>query len=281
MRCPILSEEPTTNDEIRIRKILKVERETPTISTLYFNDPRAARAEPGQYIMIWLPGHGEVPMSLSMISPPERSAVTIRERGETTRALLASRKGDRIGVRGPYGKGYRVTEGRSLLVGGGTGVASLAPLAERLAELESEIYFILGTETIRETLFLERLDHLEGTRIELIVTTEDGSLGLKGRPTDPARRLIEEKEFEMVYTCGPEMMMREIFNITEKRGVQLQASLERIIKCGIGLCGHCGIGPYLVCKDGPVFSSDQLRKIEDEFGIRTRDHTGRYTTIEQ
>jgi dihydroorotate dehydrogenase electron transfer subunit len=268
-----LSEDPTHIDTPRIQLIERIEKETPTVSTILFNDPMCATAEPGQYAMIWVPGVGEVPMSLSLMEPPDRSAITVRVRGGTTEALLNLRQKDQIGIRGPYGRGYTLTEGRTLLIGGGTGIASLIPLAERLTDIGSEIVFISGAERKEELLLLNRISRLEGGKFRLMVTTEDGSLGIKGTPVDPARKLMKKGAFDMIYTCGPELMMREIFDIAEKRRLRLQASLERIIKCGIGLCGHCGIGPYLVCKDGPVFTSDQLREVKDEFGIITRDHS--------
>lgn len=275
-----MSEERIAIDTLRIRPIKGVKKETPTVSTLFFNDSRCATAEPGQYAMIWMPGIGEVPMSLSVMDPPERSAITVRKRGKTTEALLACSIGDPIGVRGPYGRGYSPIRGRALLIGGGTGVASLTALAENLVKNGSEIVFVLGADCEEEVLFPNRLKQLEGDRFRLIVTTEDGSAGIKGRPTATVRSLIKKNSFDMVYTCGPELMMREIFDISEETELQLQASLERIIKCGVGLCGHCSIGPYRVCKDGPVFPSSELREVIDEFGRYTRDHLGRRIPLE-
>ncbi len=274
-----MSEEPIHIDTPRIQRIERIEKETPTVSTILFKDPMCATAEPGQYAMIWIPGAGEVPMSLSLMEPPDRSAITVRARGGTTEALLNLRQRDQIGIRGPYGRGYILTEGRTLLIGGGTGIASLTPLAERLTDIGSEIVFISGAEREKELLLLNRINRLEGDKFRLIVTTEDGSIGIRGTPVDPARKLMKKGAFDMIYTCGPELMMREIFDIAEKRRLRLQASLERIFKCGIGLCGHCGIGPYLVCKDGPVFTSDQLREVKDEFGIITRDHSCKIVSL--
>lgn len=274
-----MSEDHISIDILRVHRIERIERETPTISTIFFSDSRCANADPGQYAMIWIPGAGEVPMSLSVIGPAERTAITVRSRGETTEALLALDLGEQIGVRGPYGKGYTLSKGKALLIGGGTGVASLSPLAEKLMELNSEVAFVLGAEREEEVLFANRLSRLEGDRFRLVVTTEDGSVGIKGRATESARRLMEKERFDKVYTCGPELMMREIFNITEEKGLELEASLERIIKCGIGLCGQCSIGPYMICKDGPVFTSDQLRELTDEFGIFTRDSTGKIVPL--
>ncbi|UCD73408.1 MAG: hypothetical protein JSW01_01840, partial [Candidatus Bathyarchaeota archaeon] len=104
-----MSEEPIHIDTLRIQNIERIQKETPTVSTILFNDPMCATAEPGQYAMIWAPGAGEVPMSLSLMDPPDRSAITVRVRGETTETLLNLRKNDQIGIRGPYGRGYALS----------------------------------------------------------------------------------------------------------------------------------------------------------------------------
>lgn len=86
---------------------------------------------------------------------------------------------------------------------------------------------------------------------------------------------MDERQFDVVYTCGPELMMALIFSSAEDRGIQVQASLERYIKCAVGLCGSCAIGPYRVCKDGPVLTTDQLKVVRDEFGLQRMDPSGR------
>ncbi len=120
---------------------------------------------------------------------------------------------------------------------------------------------------------------LHGEKTQLIATTEDGSYGTKGLATKPLQRLLERERFDMIYTCGPEQMMRKVFDLAEKYGVALEASLERLMRCAIGLCGSCVIGRYRVCKDGPVFTAEQLRDVESEFGISKRDFNGRKISL--
>ena len=101
----------------------------------------------------------------------------------------------------------------------------------------------------------------------LITTTEDGTAGLQCLVTQPLADLLAKEKFDMIYTCGPEIMVKKIFELTEKNKLPLEASLERLMRCGIGLCGSCMIGKYRVCRDGPVFNAAQLREMQEELGI--------------
>jgi dihydroorotate dehydrogenase electron transfer subunit len=85
--------------------------------------------------------------------------------------------------------------------------------------------------------------------------------------TEPLEKLFSKEKFDMVYTCGPELMVRQVFELAEQRGIALEASLERLMRCSIGLCGSCVIGRYRVCRDGPVFNAAQLSEMKDELGI--------------
>ena len=113
------------------------------------------------------------------------------------------------------------------------------------------------------------MQELEGVCQEknIITTTEDGTAGLQCLVTQPLANLLDKESFDMIYTCGPEVMVKKIFEMTEQRKLPLEASLERLMRCGIGLCGSCVIGKYRVCRDGPVFNSAQLRDVRDELGI--------------
>jgi dihydroorotate dehydrogenase electron transfer subunit len=91
--------------------------------------------------------------------------------------------------------------------------------------------------------------------------------------------MLNKEKFEMIYTCGPEKMMRQTFDLAENHGIALEASLERMMRCAIGLCGSCVIGRYRVCRDGPVFTSDQLRQLKDEFGVSKRGFNGKRIPI--
>ena len=267
--------------KMRTVPIEKVEQEAEDVKTFVFIDEACLSAKPGQYIMVWAPGVDEIPMSLSIINRGGFSAVTIRKVGEATEALHKKERGDLIGVRGPFGNGFEPVKGRCLLVGGGTGVAALAPLAEELLSRESEICFILGGRSRNLLIFLNRLQTLLSGRGELLVTTDDGSYGLQGLASEGTKRIMEEKPFDVVYTCGPEPMMLEVFKKAERHGIPVQASLERLFKCAVGLCGSCAIGEFRVCVDGPIFNSKQLRSIAEEFGKTRLDASGRRIKVDK
>lgn len=265
-------------------KVLRVEgvkRETPTIKTLFFTDESIAKsAVPGQFLMVWVPGVDEVPMSLSFIGPEGRIGITVAKVGEATEALHKCEPGSLIGIRGPLGRGFTLTSGRALVVGGGVGVAALAPLIEELASSNtSPLTVIIGARTGRELLFRDRFAKvLKGSRHSLMVATDDGSVGFKGRASALAAKVLAKGGCDQVYACGPEPMLKDLLNASIRYGVLAQMSLERVIKCGVGLCGACAIDGYRVCKDGPVFDSQTLQRLKD-FGRTARDATGRPVSV--
>jgi dihydroorotate dehydrogenase electron transfer subunit len=264
-------------EALRITPVLEVAVESRDVKTIYFRDDLCSEARPGQFLMVWTPGVDENPMSLSTIRR-DRVSVTVRLIGDGTRALHGLRAGDRVGVRGPFGNGFEISGSRPLLVGGGTGVAALKPLLEEMLDRGLEPTFILGARSLGDLLFRRHLEGLLGRR--LLITTDDGSLGYRGFASDLAIRLMEEGDFDGVYACGPEPMIRRVFEEAERRGIPIQASLERYIKCAVGLCGSCAIGPYRVCRDGPVFNSQQLRLVVEELGRARMDPSGMMTPLE-
>jgi len=263
---------------MRTVEITRIQRESPDMVTLYFQDDACSNASPGQYAMIWIPGGEEIPMSLSTINPGGDSSLTVREVGDATKALCSLKAGDRIGVRGPFGSGYTLLGNEPLLVAGGSGVASLAPLAEAFIEKGVKPKLILGARTESDLAFRGRLEGLLGDG--LVLATDDGSCGFDGFSSQCAEKLMDEIIFDAVYTCGPELMMVAVFDEAESRGIPAQASLERYIKCAHGLCGSCAIGPYRVCMDGPVFDSEKLREVREDFGSRKMDPTGKIVGVD-
>jgi dihydroorotate dehydrogenase electron transfer subunit len=229
--------------------------------------------------MIWVPGVDEVPMSLFALHQGNgASAVTVERVGEATKALHRMKAGDIIGVRGPFGNSYTISKARNvMIVGGGTGLASLAPLTERLVEQGVKVTLLVGAKTRGDLLFLDRMNQLfSTTKGQVIVATEDASCGVEGLVTESAEKLLSLREkFDVIYACGPEQMMYKMFLLSEKFNVSFQASLERFMRCAIGLCGTCVIGKYRVCRDGPVFSGRQLREVKNEFGVFRRGLDGR------
>jgi dihydroorotate dehydrogenase electron transfer subunit len=255
----------TELNTIRTTPILSVKTESPTVKTYTLKDKHCAKARPGQFLMLWIPGVDEIPLSI-MNTENGSVSVSVKEVGDATRHLHSMKQGETIGVRGPFGNSFTETNGKALLVGGGTGTAPLLFLAKRLQAKSKRLSFVVGAKTKTELLFLNDLNRV-CTEQSIITTTEDGTYGLQCLVTEPLTKLLADTKFDIIYTCGPELMVRKIFTLAEQHAIPFEASLERLMRCGIGLCGSCVIGKYRVCRDGPVFNSARLREVQDELGI--------------
>jgi dihydroorotate dehydrogenase electron transfer subunit len=241
--------------------------ETPSTVTLRFDDPRPAR--PGQFVMLWVPGDDELPMSLAYVGA--RKGVTVKAMGSTSRHILDLPAGARLGVRGPYGTSFDLSPRRILLVGGGSGTAVLAPAAEAAMAGGSTVTAALGATTKHELLFGERLRSAGAT---VVVATDDGTAGERGYVTGLVARLLAENPFDVVWTCGPEVMMQKVATAARPRNVPVVFSVERHMKCALGMCDACALGPYHVCVDGPVFPADRIAPLP-EFSHTKRAPSGR------
>jgi dihydroorotate dehydrogenase electron transfer subunit len=275
-----LSVSLTDINSLRIVKIQKVKKWSARVKTLTFEDELCTKAEPGQFVMVWIPGVDEIPMSLSAMSLEGRPSITVARVGEATEVLHKRKIGDILGIRGPYGNSFTPTNGSTMMVGGGTGMSPLTPLIEELVELHAEVSLVIGAKTQNELLFLDRITSILSKIVGKIVpVTEDGSYGMKGLATDVAKQLMGKERFDILYTCGPEEMMYKMCVLAERYKTPIQASLERLMRCAIGICGSCVIGRFRVCKDGPVFSSGQLREVKEEFGRFKRGANGKRILI--
>ena len=250
---------------VRTTSILNVKPESETVKTFTFEDTLCSKATPGQFLMLWIPRIDEIPLSI-LSTGQGKVSVAVKNVGEATQALHKLAPGDKIGVRGPFGNSFTENKGRVLLVGGGTGTAPLLFLAKKLFSVAKQLTFVVGAKTKSELLFIDEIGAVCTSR-SLVAATEDGSYGLKCLATEPVEELLGKEKFDMVYACGPELMVRKVFDLAEQRAIGLEASLERLMRCGIGLCGSCVIGRYRVCRDGPVFNSKQLREVTGELGI--------------
>lgn len=248
---------------MNVVEVKEVVSETPTIKTLFFD--LDMDISPGQFVMVWVPGVDEMPMSLSFQGEPK--GITVRKVGPGTEALHGFRAGDTLGIRGPFGRGYELDVDRILAVMGGIGGASVLPAIESSLEAGIEVTCALGAMTSSELLFRERLEE----RTELHLTTDDGSVGHRGFVTDIIEDLMDDAD--LVITCGPELMMKRVLCIADSKGVPVQASLERYMKCGMGLCGSCVIDGQRACVEGPVFDGPALKGLE-EFGEYHRGPSG-------
>ncbi len=228
-------------------KIIEKIRENENVYTLKFKTD--INVKPGQFAMVWIPGVDEIPLSFSYVD--DVKGFTFRIVGNGTRALGNLNVDDYIYFRGPYGTWY-TDEGKSaLFMAGGTGIASIAPFIEKSGA--GKKYAVLGGKSIKELFFIERI---KNSVDNITVYTEDGSFGEMGIVTDG----LLKYSYDVIYACGPEKMIKSIM---KKSSTRVQASLERIMKCGIGICDSCSINGYRVCRDGPVFKHEDLIKMED------------------
>jgi dihydroorotate dehydrogenase electron transfer subunit len=270
----------TKANRLRTTCILDVKTESPTVKTFTFKDRLCIKAKPGQFLMLWIPSIDEIPLSIFDVDEEEGTvSVAVKRVGEATQALHDKKVGDAIGVRGPIGNNFTLSSGKILMVGGGIGIAPLLFLAKKLASLKAEkMVLAVGAKTKSELLFLNELGGLCG-ETNVLAATEDGSYGVKALASDLAETILAKEKFDMVYACGPEQMLRKVFECCEKQGVFMEASLERLMRCAIGICGSCTIGKYRVCRDGPIFNINQLKSVKDEFGVWKRDFDGRKTSL--
>jgi len=266
-------------NQLRTTRILSVKTESPTVKTFTFKDKVCARAKPGQFLMLWIPGVDEIPLSVLDANEDGAVSVAVKKVGEATQALQNKKVGEIIGLRGPFGNSFTLKRGRILMVGGGTGIAPLLFLTKKLASKAPRLVFVIGAKTKEELLFIDKLEEVR-SKGNLVATTEDGSYGVKCLATTPLESLLAKERFDMIYTCGPEQMMRKVLDLTEKHEIALEASLERLMRCAIGLCGSCVVGKYRVCRDGPVFTASQLKEVKSEFGILKRNFDGRKILLE-
>ncbi len=202
-------------------------------------------AQPGQFVMAWLPGVDEKPYSLADANPV---TLTVARVGPFSSALHELRPGDRVGIRGPFGHGFTTRGRRALLAGGGYGAAPLGFLAKELRWAGVRVTVAIGARTAGDLLTgpFRRLG------LEPLVTTEDGSLGAQGRITPLIEKLLLSGEVDTLYACGPNGMLEALEQMSLKIGVPAQLGWEAHMRCGMGICGSCQHGGLLVCRDGPV-----------------------------
>jgi NAD(P)H-flavin reductase len=235
---------------------------------------------PGQFTMLYAFGVGEVPVSVSGTDSADGSGLltqTVRVVGAVTRALCAAGPGQVIGVRGPYGTDWGVAQaaGKDLVVvAGGVGLAPLRPVV--LAALEARarygrIVLLVGARSPTDLLFTREFDLWRRYGVVVEITIDLPASGWHGN-VGFVSELIGRTEFDpantVAFVCGPEVMMRVSARALLRHGVaagDIQVSLERNMRCGVATCGHCQLGPLLVCRDGPVVSYQRAAPL---FAIR-------------
>jgi sulfhydrogenase subunit gamma (sulfur reductase) len=232
---------------------------------------RSYRFAPGQFNMVYLFGVGEV--AISIVSDPEEPESldhTIRAVGRVTKAIAQLHPGDELGIRGPFGHGWPLEAIRGkdiVIVTGGLGCAPVVGAIDYVFRRRSQygaVKILHGVKTPHDLLFRERFDAWRRQPDTQVLLTSDQPDKRWHYHVGVVTELFEQVAVDpartVVLMCGPEIMMRLGAPILIERGVPATAiyvSLERHMDCGIGLCGHCQMGPYFLCKDGPVMSYDQ------------------------
>lgn len=258
-------------------EVVKVVPEITGVSTYLLKfinkvDADAYRFEAGQFNMMYLPGYGEAAISISS-DPAERGTIghTVRFVGNVTKAISQLRPGQVVGLRGPFGKPWpiRQLEGKDLFIAcGGIGLPPLRPVLYHVMQNRSKfgkVTLLYGARTPNELMYTAEYEAWKQADIAVEVTVDRGDSGWTGRvgvvPMWFYQFRIDPKN-SAVLTCGPEIMIRYVIFEAMARRVpldQIYVSLERNMKCGQGSCGHCQVGPYFVCKDGPVFPFTMLQ----------------------
>ncbi len=248
--------------------ITHVKTETRNVKTYYVKLPNGVEPpKPGQFNMLYVHGVGEVPISVSDLDEKSRVvAHTVRFVGSVTKTFELIREGDVIGFRGPYGIGWPMDAivGKDIvLIAGGIGLPPLRPVIREVARNRSaygKLIILYGTRTVEDLLFTYEYDYYKSIpNTEFYVTVDKPSESWRsnvGVVTNLIKHVNIDPSKSYAFVCGPEMMMKSAAQELLEKGFKMNKiylSLERRMKCGVGLCGHCQMGPYFVCKHGPVF----------------------------
>lgn len=260
--------------EFRVTQRRQDTRDTATLSLTPVSGPPIT-FEAGQFTMVYAFGVGEVPLSISGdVSRRTPLMHTIRDVGGVTHTLTRLRRGDVVGVRGPYGHGWDVADARGgdvVLVAGGIGLAPLRPALLQILSRRDDykrVVLLYGTRTPEDVLYAAELERWRGRfDLEVDVTVDYGPPDWRGK-VGLVTSLIPRAGFDPATTtalvCGPEPMMRYVGAALVDRGVprrRIRLSMERAMDCGVGLCGHCQLRELFVCVDGPVFAYDRLERL--------------------
>jgi len=265
----------------RVVSVVKETRDTFTLAVTPADGESWEAFQPGQFNMLYVFGVGELPISISG-DPEERERLvyTVRSVGQATHALVSRRPGETIGVRGPFGAGWPLGAARGkdvLVVAGGIGLAPLRPLIYHVLRYRDDYVRLLvlyGARSPGDLLYRKQLaEWSRAPDTQVLVTVDYGGLSWRGHVgvvTTLLRHVRLHVGRTVAYICGPEVMMRYVIRLLEARGLaptDIYLSMERNMKCGAGFCGHCQLGPYFVCKDGPVFSYQQMRPWLDRYEV--------------
>jgi NAD(P)H-flavin reductase len=264
--------EPMLPVPVRVRKNRRESDDTRTLELVFDNAGNAPAWRPGQFMMLYVFGAGEIPISISG-DPARRDTIihTVRAVGDVSRAICEAKPGSAIGVRGPFGRSWptdRYEEHDIVLVAGGIGLAPLRPVLYTIMANRSRykrVSLLVGARVPDILLYRGEMDGWREHGIDVRLTVDAATPGWQGS-VGPVTTLIPRIELNAsgaaAFIVGPEIMMRFVVQALVERGVPLDrlfVSLERNMKCAVGFCGHCQLGPAFICKDGPIFAYSQLQ----------------------
>jgi ferredoxin--NADP+ reductase len=271
-------------------KVISNEMLAENLHKMVVEAPRVARSrKPGQFVMVRLAkGEERIPLTISDADPVTGTiTLFIQSVGASTRKIVATKAGESIrDVAGPLGTATHITNwGRVVCIGGGVGSAVLFPLVKALAEAGNEITTILGGRSSRFIILSGEISPLSKT---FLVTTEDGSLGIKGFVTGPLGDLLADPERlpQAVYAVGPVPMMKAVADMTRAQGIKTIVSLNPIMIDGTGMCGGCrvkiGSEIKFACVDGPEFDGHLVDFVglSDRLTSYHTEEAARHTTME-
>ncbi len=253
--------------------IKKIIRENDSVNTYVFDYHLGSK--PGQFIMMWIPGVDEKPLSIAFDDGNE-FWITVCNIGDATKELFKLKEGDKVGIRGPFGTFYKIKEGDHLaLVAGGYGAAPMYFTAHEASQKGCIVEFLIGSRNKDLLLYTQKILGL-GDSVKLHIATNDGSAGRMGFVTDVLKDVLKKEKVNKIFTCGPEVMMKAVGVIADEQNIECYLSVERHMKCGIGVCGQCAIDDTgdLCCIKGPVMTLKHVKKLA-EFGKYHRDAQGK------
>ncbi len=254
-------------------EIIDIKQETSNITTFALKPREKMPFKTGQFMELSIPGYGEGPFTPSSNPNDDtRLEFTIMKVGRVTDRLHSMKKGDIVGLRGPYGAGYPLKdyEGKEIFIaGGGVGLAPLRSLLYALFNDQAKykkIYLRYGAKTPKDLVYKDQIKEWSGNgKADTIITVDSGDGHWKGN-TGLVTTILDKSHIDLnnsiAVVCGPPIMMKFVTLKLLDMGFkdrQIYLSMEKNMSCGIGKCGHCRVGNFYACKDGPVFTYDKIK----------------------
>ncbi len=255
----------------RMARIKEVKQENEMVKSFVLDI--SVGAKPGQFVNMWIPRVDEKPFSVAEDNGKELT-IAIAAVGAFSNKTHELKVGDKVGIRGPFGKPFEIKGKHLALLGGGYGAAPLYFFAKEAAAQGCKVELIVGARRKDLLLYTDKISALEN--VTLHVATDDGSAGHHGYNTQVLEKIVNESAVDCIYTVGPEVMMYKAAMLAKEKGIAAQISMERYMKCGFGVCGNCCVDGSGVptCIEGPVMDLEEVLKTRD-FGKYHRDKIGK------